>query len=164
MAKIPQLLATKMVQRAVEGDLPIVRNGDLKDTALANRPDIPLSHAMALYRDNSSYQAMVLPCIVDTDAAKSSTITLLTYVDLQAWSTDQLSLVTKLRGGTDVKVLDGAPRDLPHQRKITGGEAAERSPQSDGGGCAGRFRNASTEALQIAEGVREAAGRPRRAR
>ena len=92
MAKIPQLLATKMVQRAVEGDLPIVRNGDLKDTALANRPDIPLSHAMALYRDNSSYQAMVLPCIVDTDAAKSSTITLLTYVDLQAWSTDQLSL------------------------------------------------------------------------
>ena len=107
MAKIPQLLATKMVQRAVEGDLPIVRNGDLKDTALANRPDIPLSHAMALYRDNSSYQAMVLPCIVDTDATKSSTITLLTYVDLQAWSTDQLSLVTKLRGGTDVKALDG---------------------------------------------------------
>ena len=71
-AKIPQLLATKMVQRAVEGDLLIVRNVDLKDTALANRPDITLSHAMALYRDGSTFTAMVCPCTLDTDSPKTS--------------------------------------------------------------------------------------------
>ena len=44
---------------------------------------------------------------MDTDSPKTSTIILLTYVDMDAWNPHELSLVTKLYGEEEVKCLEG---------------------------------------------------------
>ena len=112
---------------------------------------------MALYRGESSYKAMVCPCTLDTEASKlSSTITLVTYADFQAWSADQLSLVTKLDGEEDALVLDGV---FPANGKSPAAKLRSALPKAVVEAMPGNQApsDATEKTLQIAEGSREAA-------